>query len=454
MRKNLLNVIMLAIGLLSYTSTVNANEQGTCGTCSWVLDDNGCLVISPTDGNSGELADWGYQSPWGCCWDGDDIKVNDISAKIKSVSFEGSIVAKTCCNMFLNCVNLESADFTNLDTKNVKSMLNLLGYCPKLSTLNIKTLDTSNCQAMDGMFWDCAALETIDISNFDTRKAQSMGNLFHGCSSLKKLEFGDNFVTTNVTSMYAMFNLCSSLTELDVTKFSTDKVASMEEMFSGCYSLTTLDVSNFNTSSVTTMNNMFNGCSNIDKLDVSAFKTVNVVDMTNMFMSCSSITTLDLSAFDTEGVTNMQQMFRGCTSLESLTLNSFVVGNDTKTGSMFTNCEKLTTINVAMEIAPAIAETTFDTLPTLSYCKLVAPSEDAVASYKAATGWNVFGDNIVVKETPADPEPTPDPIQNPSTGISEVKADNINNVYSLSGVKLSAPVKGINIINGKKYLVK
>jgi len=45
---------------------------------------------------------------------------------------------------------------------------------------------------------------------------------------------------------------------------------------------------------------------------------------------------------------------------------------------------------------------------------------------------------------------------NPTTGIEEinVESDKVQGIYDLQGRRLSAPVKGINIINGKKVLVK
>jgi hypothetical protein len=47
-------------------------------------------------------------------------------------------------------------------------------------------------------------------------------------------------------------------------------------------------------------------------------------------------------------------------------------------------------------------------------------------------------------------------IINPTTGIGDVMADDSMNaaVYSLSGQKLSKPKKGINIVNGRKIVVK
>ena len=45
---------------------------------------------------------------------------------------------------------------------------------------------------------------------------------------------------------------------------------------------------------------------------------------------------------------------------------------------------------------------------------------------------------------------------NPPSGIEDVNADSYTNsrVFSLSGQRLAAPKKGINIIGGKKVIVK
>ena len=61
--------------------------------------------------------------------------------------------------------------------------------------------------------------------------------------------------------------------------------------------------------------------------------------------------------------------------------------------------------------------------------------------YQARTGWKNF-QNIVEIEMP--------------DGINGITIDGQKDaiVYSLSGQKLSAPKKGINIVNGKKVVVK
>ena len=63
----ILLIISLAIGLIITISGMNfaADDDiasGTSGTCSWVIDSEGVLTISPTDGVSGLLE---TNVPWG-----------------------------------------------------------------------------------------------------------------------------------------------------------------------------------------------------------------------------------------------------------------------------------------------------------------------------------------------------------------------------------------------------
>lgn len=45
----------------SGTPIVNWTE---CGTCQWMIDSSGCLIIEPQSGESGELENWVWTAPW------------------------------------------------------------------------------------------------------------------------------------------------------------------------------------------------------------------------------------------------------------------------------------------------------------------------------------------------------------------------------------------------------
>ena len=97
--------------------------------------------------------------------------------------------------------------------------------------------------------------------------------IFQNFVNLKAIDFGNCFVTSNVTDMSNMFSYCSSLTELDLSNFDTSNVTNMRGMFDNCGNLTSLDLSNFDTSNVTDMNSMFYYCQSLTSLDLSGFET-------------------------------------------------------------------------------------------------------------------------------------------------------------------------------------
>ena len=169
--------------------------------------------------------------------------------------------------------------------------------------------------------------------------------LFQNFVNLKTIDFGNCFVTSNVTRTNGMFNGCSSLTSLDLSGFDTSNVTYMGWMFGSCASLTSLDLTSFDTSSVTDMGSMFDDCMSLPHLNLTSFDTSKVTDMAFMFSGCNSLTRLDLSNFDTSNVTNMLWMFGLCYDLTSLNLSSFDASAVTEMDDIFTGCYVLTDLN-------------------------------------------------------------------------------------------------------------
>ena len=189
--------------------------------------------------------------------------------------------------------------------------------------VNLKTIDfgdcfvTSNVTNTSAMFAGCERLTELDLSGFDTSNVKYMYGMFSRCTSLTSLDFA-SFDTSNVMSMHSMFQDCSSLTGLDLSGFDTSSVTSMYIMFYGCESLTHLNLTSFDTSKVTNMNFMFSGCSCLTSLDLSNFDTSNVTTMIWMFGRCYDLTSLNLSNFDASAVTEMNDIFTGCDVLTDL----------------------------------------------------------------------------------------------------------------------------------------
>jgi hypothetical protein len=67
--------------------------------------------------------------------------------------------------------------------------------------------------------------------------------------------------------------------------------------------------------------------------------------------------------------------------------------------------------------------------------------------YQSITPWKDFKE--IVALTDSDPKPD-------VTAVNAVRniEDNKSVIYNLNGVRLNEPQKGINIINGKKFVVK
>ena len=157
---------------------------------------------------------------------------------------------------------------------------------------------------------------------------------FYGFSVVNKINFDNNYDTSNTTNMNFMFSNCPFLTELNLNSFNTSKVTNMAWIFENNTSLKKIDLSSFDTSNVIYMEGLFNKCSSLESIDLSNFNTSKVVNMQSLFFGCSSLTTIDLSSFDTSEVTNMSYMFAH-SNISYLYLNNFNTEKVTNMSGMF-----------------------------------------------------------------------------------------------------------------------
>ncbi len=257
-------------------------------------------------------------------------------------------------SMFSSCSSLSKLDLSGFDSSNVRDMKNMFYGCDSLKSLictdskilaeysapasslssdvhvmartfyasgkeeecfwgqtqykrkDVKTLTfQSSLSGVPSSAWDVSEAEDgsvlawMDNSNLYVASDGEIAPnshaswIFQNFVNLKAIDFGNCFVTSNVTDMSNMFSYCSSLTELDL--------------------------SNFDTSNVTNMRGMFDNCGNLTSLDLSNFDTSNVTDMNSMFYYCQSLTSLDLSGFETPPyVRSIYRMFKGCDKLKNL----------------------------------------------------------------------------------------------------------------------------------------
>ncbi len=331
----ILSMIVSLIIILNKSSFAADDDiaSGTSGTCSWVIDSEGVLTISPTDGISGQMESYSDNPT---VFGAYDTQITKVYVE------QGVKTGNTCRNLFNSFSNCTEMDLRYLDTSNSTNMQRMFYNCSSLTSLDVSGFNTSRVTNMSGMFNGCKNLTSLNISNLNTSSVIYMSSMFKDCEKLTSLDVS-GFNTSSVTKMANMFDGCKKVVSLDTSGFNTSEVTDMSYMFHFCYELTSLDVSNFNTSKVVDMQYMF-ASNKLTVLDVSGFNTSKVRNMMCMFLNCGGSTTLniDVSGFDTSNVTSMEGMFAGCETITSLDLSGFNTSKVTRMADMFFHCEALT----------------------------------------------------------------------------------------------------------------
>ena len=219
--------------------------SGTSGSCSWVIDSQGVLTISPTDGVSGTLYSFrDYSAGIGYQWRNYADKITKVYAE------EGVKLGFNSYEIFSYLTKCTEIDLHNLDTTGARSLCRMFEGCSKLTTLNLDGWDTSNVETFSTMFENCSSLTSLDLREFDTSKGKYYAWTFYGCSNLTSIDLS-TWNTEASLSFHRLFQGCSKLKNIDISNFHSSNVTNMEGTFAYCSSLETLDISNFDTSSVT-----------------------------------------------------------------------------------------------------------------------------------------------------------------------------------------------------------
>lgn len=294
-------------------------------------------------------------------------------------------------------------------------------YCNGLTTI---TIPNSVTGIEDNAFSYCNLSEIIveEGGIYDSRNncnaiiSKSFDKLIVGCKNTT--------IPNSVTTIgHHAFAGCSGLTSITIP----NSVTSIEEFAFFCSGLTSITIP----SSVTTMGYAaISGCKALTSVTIpSSVTTIKG----STFYGCTGLTSIIIP----DGVTRIEdEAFEACSSLTSVTIPNSMWSIGV---AAFDRCDALTDIYCYAEEIPSLGNNSFNNPNDILHVPAVS-----LDAYKSS--WSYLFKEIVAL-TDSDPKPT---------GIKELKCDSHSDglYFDLQGRQMSMPHKGVNIVNGKKILVK
>lgn len=206
---------------------------------------------------------------------------------------------------FADFGNVESIDFTNIDTKNCISLAYMFKNDTSINNVDLRKTIKKNWRSLFGLFYNCQSLVNYSFNYYST----GLNSFYTGTST------SSDYRLYYIRDMGYMFYHCTSLTTdpnnhyffLDDYSSYGYYVENLQHMFEGCTSLVT--VAYYNSS-----------------YGLLGYTGSNVFDMSYMYKDCTNLVSFcDTSLYTTDNigisnVTNMEGMFYNCTSLEALPL--------------------------------------------------------------------------------------------------------------------------------------
>lgn len=372
----------------------------------------------------------------------------------------------------------ETVTYNNKTLTVVKISDKAFYYCTEMSSITIPNSITDigeeafeNCSALTSIiipntvkhlgksaFMNCSNLEDVTLSN----SLESISDYtFYKCSLLKNISIPNSVNQIGEYAFHHCYNLANVIIPNSVTKINN-------HAFTNCYKLTQVTIP----SSVLYIGDYtFYYCNNLTEIIIedgndflefeSFWADVAFNRESTVFLYCPLKSVyigrnikvspkgnydykslfINIGTLEKVSVGNMvtkinENMFSGCYSLKEISLGNSVneIGTDA-----FKECSNLSTIYTLNQTPPIVENETFTNKIYIN-TNLYVP-KGSLAAYQTADVWKNFWN---IQE------------YSPETGIGSITVGSgkEDKIYDLQGRKLETPQHGINIINGKKVLVK
>ncbi|MCQ2418083.1 MAG: DUF285 domain-containing protein, partial [Oscillospiraceae bacterium] len=312
-----------------------------------------------------------------------------------NVSYKIHFADSDCTGYFKNLTNLETIDFSGLNTSNITVINNMFEGCTNLRRIDFTECDLSNVTDMLNVFKNCTSLTQViecppEIAA-QVLKLTPFGENSGGWYDNPEFE-GEPLKSApkTATSLYARSSedthvnaavLTNAINESGATKVIFCKTSDQKPenaeaviadsayyladdtlyvvpneggkliapsdcsfMFDGMAQLTEIDCSGLDTSAAIEMECMFARCANLEKLNLSGMNTESAFNMDYMFTECTSLKEVDIRSFDLSDAYYMSGLFSGCTNLQKLIMGGSDPLIEPEMDGWFEGCENLNTV--------------------------------------------------------------------------------------------------------------